>query len=248
MASIRDYHRPATVEAALALLARSGAARSVPLGGGTVVVADRSSGPIEVVDLQALGLEGIEAGDGLVRIGATTRLHDVATSDLVPRLLRDAARREAPSTIRNAATVGGTVAAADPDSGLLAALLVLEAEVEITASSGVTTMQASELVVDRSALSGALITAVSCAEGGVTSWAATGRTPADTPIVAAYGRSVGEVTLVALTGVAATPVLVDPGRLDALDPPGDFRGSAEYRMELARVLTSRVVAALDSAG
>ena len=49
---------------------------------------------------------------------------------------------------------------------------------------------------------------------------------------------------VALTGVAATPVLVDPSALDSLDPPGDFRGSPEYRREVAGVLTKRVIAQL----
>jgi CO/xanthine dehydrogenase FAD-binding subunit len=40
--------------------------------------------------------------------------------------------------------------------------------------------------------------------------------------------------------VAPTPVLVDDGSIDALDPPGDYRGSAEYRRHLAAVLSARV--------
>ena len=70
---------------------------------------------------------------------------------------------------------------------------------------------------------------------------ATARTPADTPIVAALGRRTDEGALrLALTGVAATPVLVDADHLDALDPPGDFRGTPAYRRHLAAVLTARV--------
>jgi CO/xanthine dehydrogenase FAD-binding subunit len=47
--------------------------------------------------------------------------------------------------------------------------------------------------------------------------------------------------LLALTGVAATPILVEPGDLAHLDPPGDFRGSSRYRRELAGILAKRVV-------
>ena len=46
----------------------------------------------------------------------------------------------------------------------------------------------------------------------------------------------------ALTGVADTPVVVDD--VDALEPPGDFRGSPSYRLHLARVLRRRALAEL----
>ncbi len=83
------------------------------------------------------------------------------------------------------------------------------------------------------------------APGGETAWAGTGRTPVDTPIVAAYARVHDGETSLALTGVAATPLLVDPADVAALAPPADFRGSSEYRRSLAVVLTRRV---LDSLG
>jgi CO/xanthine dehydrogenase FAD-binding subunit len=41
----------------------------------------------------------------------------------------------------------------------------------------------------------------------------------------------------ALAGVARRPLLVE--RVEDLDPPSDFRGSSEYRKELARVLAAR---------
>jgi CO/xanthine dehydrogenase FAD-binding subunit len=43
----------------------------------------------------------------------------------------------------------------------------------------------------------------------------------------------------ALAGVASTPVLAE--ETDELDPPGDFRGSGEYRRALAGVLVSRAI-------
>lgn len=244
MASIREYHRPGSVDEALALLGRD-EVMSVLVGGGTVVVADQSAVPVQVVDLQALGLDGIEALGGRVRIGATTRLQDVVDAESVPPLIRDAAKREAPNTIRNMATVGGTVAAADPDSGLLAALLVHGAVAVLASPDGSSEMELSDLLADRTTLAGKVIAAVVVDTGGETSWAGTGRTPADTPIVAAYARAAQGQASLALTGVAATPLLVDPGDVAALVPAGDFRGSSEYRQSLAAVLAGRV---LDSLG
>jgi CO/xanthine dehydrogenase FAD-binding subunit len=49
--------------------------------------------------------------------------------------------------------------------------------------------------------------------------------------------------LLALTGVASAPLLIDTAA--SLDPPADFRGSAEYRRHLAVVLGARAIAGLD---
>ncbi|MEA3503270.1 MAG: FAD binding domain-containing protein, partial [Actinomycetota bacterium] len=103
---ITQYHRPLTLDEAIALTARPDA---VIIAGGTSVNADPGRMPITAVDLQALDLAGIDTDGESVRIGATTRLQDLVDSTLVPPVLRDLARREAPSTIRNAATVGGTI-------------------------------------------------------------------------------------------------------------------------------------------
>ena len=56
---------------------------------------------------------------------------------------------------------------------------------------------------------------------------------------AAFARATDGGQRIALTGVAPTPVLVQPG--DELDPVGDFRGSSDYRRALADVLMARVV-------
>jgi carbon-monoxide dehydrogenase medium subunit/putative selenate reductase FAD-binding subunit len=46
----------------------------------------------------------------------------------------------------------------------------------------------------------------------------------------------------ALCGVAPTPVLVDPDNIKGvINPPGDFRGSAEYRRHMAAILAQRVI-------
>ena len=73
----------------------------------------------------------------------------------------------------------------------------------------------------------------------------TARTPSDTPIVSATARTAGDGVRLALTGMDAYPVLVAP--LDptaGLAPISDFRGSADYRRTLAKVLAKRAASAV----
>lgn len=244
MTTIRAYHRPDTIEAALALLAHADADATV-LAGGTVINGSADHDPIELVDLQGLGLDAIQADGERLSIGAMARLQDVVDSDLVPAPIRDLAHREAPNTIRHAATVGGTVGAADPESELLAGLLAYDAVVSVVHSIGSESIPLEELLEDRDRLGLGIITAVTIAVGGDAASERTARTPADRPIVMAIGHRGADGSLrLAMTGVAGTPVLVDRDDLGSLQPPGDFRGSSDYRRQLAAVLTGRVLARL----
>ena len=231
---------------ALALLQRSG---TVAIGGGTKVNAAPGGGPVEIVDLQALGLGRIERLSGGLDIGAGATLQCIATNAAVPAVVREAARREEPSTLRAVATLGGCVAAGRWDSELLAALLAYAATVTLAGPDGDQLVGLDALLADRSQLAGRIITSVAVATGGAAQAARTGRTEADRPIVAAVARQAGG-TWLALAGVAATPVLTRAagadlaGWLDRLDPPADFRGSAEYRRALAATLARRVLEAV----
>ena len=216
----------------------------VALGGGTTLNADREPSDLEAVDLQALGLDAIAAaGGGQVRIGATATLDAIRRCELLPNSLRDLARLEQPSTLRTLASVGGLVARASAESLLLAGLLAHEGRVELVgpgdsgpAESGLGELLAAGLEP------GSLITAVTVDPSGSTATASTGRTPADVPIVAAYGRRTEGFVAMALTGVGDHPVLVDVfNPITGLDPAGDFRGTPEYRLHLAGTLTARVM-------
>lgn len=237
MPSVLAYHRPGSLDEAATLLA--GPNRRA-MGGGTVVVPDarvaRADG-VEVVDLQALGLEGVSVRDDHIALGAMTRLGELVDHPDLPPLLRDLARRELPSAMRNQATVGGTVALGDPESVLLAGLLVHGAVVDLHGQDPLAlTASLAECVGQR------IVTGVQIEAGGVGAIAATGRTPADTPIVAAVARHHGGDVRVALTGVAAYPVVVSADDPTAgLEPAGDFRGSADYRLHLAATLSARAV-------
>ncbi len=66
------------------------------------------------------------------------------------------------------------------------------------------------------------------------------------PIVAVVARRRGDGEIVsALTGVGDVPRLHDPAESAAgFAPPADFRGSSEYRRELARILQARATEAV----
>ena len=207
--------------------------------------ADREPSDLEAVDLQALGLDSITTvdGGGRVRLGATATLDSLRRCDMLPDSLRELARAEQPSTLRTLATVGGLVAKASGESLLLAALLAHEGRVELAGPAGNGPSERSLAEMMASGLpSGSLITAVTIDPAGRTAVARTGRTPADVPIVAAYGRCTEGFVALALTGVAERPVMVDGFDPAAgLDPAGDFRGSRQYRLDLARTLTARAM-------
>ena len=241
LATVSAYKRPHTIDEALALLAAPGA---VPIGGGTKVNATSMSGPVVIVDLQALGLDRIERlGEGKLRIGATVTLQELADDREVPDVVREAARREQPSTLRAASTVGGCVAAADTASELLAALLAHDAVSIVVGPRGVQALELARLLSELPLPVGRLVTGLTIDTSGVASAARVARTRADRPIVAAVARRAADGRQrLALAGVAATPVLV-PG-VAGLEPPGDFRGSSEYRLAVAATLSARVLEAV----
>jgi CO/xanthine dehydrogenase FAD-binding subunit len=246
MARISHYWRPLSLEEAFTILDRPGA---VLISGGVKVDPGPGPEPIEVVDLQALGLGRIDrpGGDAL-ELGAMATLQQMVESDEVPVALSEAARREQPSTLRAQVTVGGCVMAAGPESELLATLLVHDAVVHIARRGQVTQRKLEALFADLPLPAGAIVTALTIATLGDTVARRTARTRADRAIVAAVGRRPADGGLrLALSGVGVAPLLVNlrEGAIDAaladLDPPGDFRGSSEYRRALAEVLAKRVL-------
>lgn len=239
---ITDYRRPLTLEEALTLASLPDV---VLVAGGTTVAASRDPSPVIAVDLQALPLMGVEAEDGALNIGATTRLRDLVDSPAVPAVLADLARREVPSVLRNAATLGGTIGTADPGSQLLTGLLAFGATVTIARVGSGTEHPLEDILEDPGLLGGAIITGVRVPLGGRAAAERTGRTPMDQPIVLAVAhRSEDGIVRLAISGVSDHPVVVDHGHVGDLDPPSDFRGSPSYRSHIASVLAGRAVRAV----
>lgn len=245
MPQLNAYHRPETVADALELLNREGVHTTV-LAGGTRLVPTLAAEGEEVVDLQATGLDQIEQPGDRLLLGAMVRLQAIVENETLPALLRETARRAGPNTFRNQETVGGTVVSAGPESEFLAALLVYQAEVTIQTQAATQILPLADFLRDVEAgLQGGLLTSVSLATAGETAHERVARTPEDSPIVAAVARRAASDTYLALCGVAPTPILVSSDELDTLEPPADFRGSSDYRKEMARVLSARVMKNLE---
>jgi carbon-monoxide dehydrogenase medium subunit len=88
--------------------------------------------------------------DGL-RIGAGARHRDIELSPAVQKhypLLRETFRKVAQPRIRNMGTVGGNLAAGDPLTDPGASLIVLDATVTLTSSTGQRTLPLDEFFID----------------------------------------------------------------------------------------------------
>ncbi|MBP8000959.1 MAG: FAD binding domain-containing protein [Chloroflexi bacterium] len=244
MPQLKSYHRPDSVTAALSLLTRP---RTVVLAGGTNLVAQLNDMLVdEVVDLQAIGLDQIVVGADTISLGAMVRLQTLVDHPELPLLIRQMAQREGPNTFRHVSTLGGTVAAADWESELFAALLVYGAVVTFHTADGV---HNSTLADCGPALAqkGVLITGITIERAGHAAAERVARTPADKPIVAVCGRvTPGGQLFLAFCGVAERPCLLPPADLPHIQPPTDFRGSSTYRQQMAQVLSQRVLKAIRS--
>src|SRR5882757_9880092 len=129
-----DFHKPATVPAAIALL--GGAAETRLVAGGMTLLPtlkQRLASPAALVDLSKIPqLAGIAFDGDTLTIGAMTRHVDVAESELVrariPALAVLAAGIGDPA-VRNRGTIGGSIANNDPSADYPAAVLALAATI-----------------------------------------------------------------------------------------------------------------------
>lgn len=273
------YERPTSLANALELLAADdGSAR--PLAGGTDLIIRLRDGtlrPRTVVDVKGIAelSRDIHVADGWLRIGARTTMTDLLRDDRIRRdytALAEAAAYVGSVQIRNRATLAGNICNASPAADTAPALLVYDARVvavgtdgrrtfpldEFFVTSGVTTLQAGELVeaielplptgrrgavhARRTRRRGhdlaSVTLAVAIAEHGVTRLS--------------YG-SVGPRPVVVddESGVLADPSSTDDARRDRLEAmfvdaspsPTSMRASPEYRLAMLRVMGLRAVAA-----
>lgn len=148
-----DYHRPATLDDALALLAEHGEEAKVLAGGASLIplMKLRLAEPAHLVDIGGIpDLDGIDASNGSIELGALVREADLAGSPAAHRLpiLADAAAVIADPLVRNVGTVGGNVAHGDPANDHPAVMLALDATYIVRGRSGVREIRASSFHLD----------------------------------------------------------------------------------------------------
>lgn len=267
-----EYSAPGRLDEAVALLASTAGSRVIAGGSQMLVEPWRSalSAPL-LVDLRRIdGLTGVEGTDGL-RIGAMTTMADVAAHAGLRSAyaaLAEAASQVGDAQIRNRATMGGALASDDPGADLPAALLALDALVNIVGQKGARAVRVDEVL---GALgSGDIIVAITLAKTDARWGSAYEKIRHPSTFYALCGVATS-VTLdgngavracrIAITGAAAparataaeaalvgrepTTAAIEAAAgkaADGLTLRGDAFGSPEYRGHLARVLTARALA------
>jgi carbon-monoxide dehydrogenase medium subunit len=149
-----DYHAPASVDEALALLRYYDGNARVLAGGQSLIpmMNFRLAAPPALVDLNRIpGLAYIKAEGDVVRIGAMTRQRTIEFSALVAEklpLLREAIRHVGHLPTRSRGTIGGSIAHADPAAEIPMVLQALEGEVVVRAPQGERRIRAADLFRD----------------------------------------------------------------------------------------------------
>jgi carbon-monoxide dehydrogenase medium subunit len=281
-----DYHAPATLPEALALLGRFGDEAKILSGGQSLLplLKLRLAQPAHLIDIGRIpDLDYIKEEAGQLRIGALVREAALEASSLIRDkypILIDTAAVIADPLVRNLATVAGNLAHGDPANDHPATMLALGAEVVATGSKGTRTIPVAKF------FTGLFTTALD-----VTEVLTEIRIPSPPPgSGGAYRKLERKVGDFATAGAAAFLVLsggtitragigltnLGPVPIKATDaesylagkkpdeatfaeagqraaaatsPSPDRRGGADYKKDMARVLTIRALrAAAERAG
>ena len=149
-----DYHRPGSVDEALALLTRYGADARVLAGGQSLIPAMRFrlARPAVLVDINALSeLSYLREVDGMLAIGAMTRDAALETSALITSkypLLADTSALVADPVVRQSGTVVGSLCHNDPAGDWGVTALAGRAQIVIRGATGTRTVTIDDFLVD----------------------------------------------------------------------------------------------------
>lgn len=220
------YHRPASLQEALALLERLAPDAKVLAGGQSLapMLNMRLARPAHLVDINDLAEHGrIVERDGFIEIGALARHAELAVSPLLAArcpLLPQVARTIAHDSIRQRGTLGGSLANADPAAQLVLAAVTLDATLVLARQGG------RREVAARDFLAGAMATVLEPAELLLAVRFPVAQ-PGETCAFRLFNRRHGDY---AIAAVAAT-VRVDQGRVRQLRLAVAGAGSVPVRMD-----------------
>jgi carbon-monoxide dehydrogenase medium subunit len=260
-----NYHRPATVEEAVAMFANGTDAKYLA-GGHTLlpVMKQRLAGPSDVIDIARIpALIGVEANADTLTIKAATTYYDIINNADVQRTIRAIAHLTSvlgDPAVRYRGTIGGSVATNDPTADYPAAVLALNAIVktnkrEIPADQFFKGLFATALVENE------IITAIAFPIPAKAGYAKM-RNPASrfalTGVFVAKSKS-GEIRVAATgafqNGVTRVPALEQAlaanwsaAALEGVSVSdeglmADIHGTSDYRANLIKVMAQRAVEA-----
>ncbi len=144
-----EYHRPASVADAVAVLAELGDEAKVLAGGQSLVplLSMRLANPAHLVDINGItDLDYVRVQDGAVHVGALARHRTVERCDAAAAqpLLAQALALVAHPTIRNRGTTVGSIVHADPSGEMTAVLALLAGSVRVAGAGGARTIPAAD--------------------------------------------------------------------------------------------------------
>jgi carbon-monoxide dehydrogenase medium subunit len=263
-----EYRRVDTVDEAIQALSDGPDAKLLAGGHSLLPLMKlRLARPSLLVDISRLqDLKYVKEDGDRVAIGALTRHHDVANSEVLQELcpiVSYAAGEIGDPQVRHVGTIGGSVAHADPASDMPSVLLALDAEMEVRGPGGVRNVGAGDFfkgLFEPDLASDEVLTEIRVPRTAGRGWSYLKfhRRAQDWALVgvAALAQN-GAGPSVALTNMADRPVRAtaveeelaggaDPAAAsqraaDGTSPPSDAFASAEYRRELVKVLVRRAI-------
>jgi carbon-monoxide dehydrogenase medium subunit len=137
-----EYHRPANLTEAVALLGQLDSDARVIAGGHSLIpmMKLRLAMPSHLVDLAGVAeLKGLRLDGGEIVIGAMTTQHEIIGSELLAQhapILRETAEVIADPQVRYVGTIGGNVANGDPGNDMPALMMTLGATYVLRGASG----------------------------------------------------------------------------------------------------------------
>ena len=149
-----SFHRPETIDAAIAFARDYGEAACFIAGGTDLIIQinRRRLAPRHLISLAGLGLDTITETEAGYVIGAMATHDAVVTYPGFQKQLIALTQASAViggRQVRNIATVGGNIVNASPAADLVPVLLALEATVELRGSAGVRSLPLDRFLVER---------------------------------------------------------------------------------------------------
>ncbi len=254
------YHKPSSVADAVALLT-GGEDAAILAGGQTLLTTMKQhlAAPSDLVDVRGLGLRGITSAGGAVTIGATTTHAEVAASGKVPAALEGLAAGIGDPQVRNAGTIGGSLANNDPAADYPAAVLAMGATVN-TSKREIGADDYFRGLFDTALDDDEIIIAVRFPAAERAGYAKFRHPASRFALVGVFVAKTAGSVRVAVTGAGESGVFRHAGleaaltadwSADAVDGievsaeglMSDIHGDAEYRANLIKVMAKRAVAA-----
>jgi aerobic carbon-monoxide dehydrogenase medium subunit len=136
------YHRPASVNEAVGLLAAFGDEALALAGGHSLIpmMKLRLASPAHLIDLGGISdLKGVRSDGGDIVIGAMTTQHELIGSELLGTklpILRETSLLIADPQVRYVGTLGGNVANGDPGNDMPAVMICLGASYHVAGKAG----------------------------------------------------------------------------------------------------------------